>query len=295
MAVFIVGLICYGLGFFVFDRTKVGAEIILKVADVLVIGVVLGFVSNAARFLGIFKKDLQDIIYGKEFISQRKDVYPLWETISKELFKNKFPIIHKDLLNSVNHYFPKDEVSYYNDYEVVTLIEWVDKPKGLIKVTDKVSFDLMSDTSNKIHYLMKSWTIVNEGDDYKDSIIDLTVNDEKPIPKNIKDLGSKKDKESGLCHTQEITLCGSNKYAIKYTRVKTYNINSDYYIGFKAKYIVKDLRVHLFLPEDIDATFISRGTQNEFVDVNNIKNQIEKRYKGIVLPRQGFIFALKIK
>ena len=121
-------LIClYIVGFFLIDDKSAWSKIAIKVADVLVIGVVLGFITNAAQFIGIFKQDLQDILYGKEFIRQRKDIYPLWENISKELFKNKFPTLHKELLKTINGYFPKDDVSYYNDYEIHTSIEWIDK------------------------------------------------------------------------------------------------------------------------------------------------------------------------
>ena len=126
----IVGICLYAAGFFFIDEKSVWSKVAIKVADVLVIGVVLGFITNAAHFIGIFKQDLQDIIYGKEFVKQRKDIYPLWENLSKELFKNKFPTLHKELLKTVNGYLPQDEVSYYNDYEIHTSIEWVDKEIG---------------------------------------------------------------------------------------------------------------------------------------------------------------------
>ena len=83
---------------------------------------------------------------------------------------------------------------------------------------------------------------------------------------------------------------------IKKISTPIYNINEDYYIGFRAKYIVNRLRVCLDYPDDIDVIFTCRGTQLDFEDVNNSKRRIEKKYKGIILPRQGYIFALqKIK
>lgn len=130
----IAGLICYGFGYFAFDgNDSVWHEIVIKVGDVLIIGVVLGYLTNAAQFLGIFKSELQDIIYGKDFLEKRKDIKQIWETISKIMFKNKFPTIHKDLLNTVNSYLPKDEASYYNDFETHTAIEWVNKNDGQLK------------------------------------------------------------------------------------------------------------------------------------------------------------------
>lgn len=291
----IVGVILYAAGFFWIDEESVWSRISIKIADVLVIGVVLGFVTNAAQFIGIFKQDLQDIIYGKEFVKQRKDIYPLWENLSKELFKNKFPTLHKELLKTVNGYLPQDEVSYYSDYEVHTSIEWIDKEKGIIKLTDRVAFDLIAETTDKIPYPIKTWTTIKNKQEYKNQITQIFVNNIKLKPDELKFISEKKDIEGSLCQEHQLMLHGSTKYEIKYTREKTYNIDDDYYVGFRAKYIVNKLRVCLDLPDEIDAIFTCRGTQKDFEDVNNNNNRIEKRYRGIVLPRQGYIFALKRK
>lgn len=114
--ILIVGLGLYALGYFGLND-NVWREIVIKIGDVLVIGVILGYLSNAAQFLGVFKQDLQDIIYGKEFLKQRKDLYPLWKTVSIELFKNKFSAIHNSFLSAISDYFPKNEISYYQNYE----------------------------------------------------------------------------------------------------------------------------------------------------------------------------------
>lgn len=58
----VVGLILYAAGFFWINDESIWSRISIKIADVLVIGVVLGFITNAAQFIGIFKQDLQDII-----------------------------------------------------------------------------------------------------------------------------------------------------------------------------------------------------------------------------------------
>lgn len=69
---------------------------------------------------------------------------------------------------------------------------------------------------------------------------------------------------------------GSTKYNIKYTRTKIYSLDEDFYIGFRAKYIVKGLRVCLDYPEDMDAIFTCRGTHDDFEDVKN-QNDASKR------------------
>lgn len=267
------------------------SKVAIKIADVFVIGVLIGFVTNAARFLGVFKSDLQDIIYGKEFITKGKDVYSIWECVSKVLFKNKFPVIHKELLKTVNGYLPKDSVSYYNDYDIHTTIDWADKTNGIIKVVDTISFDLIAESEDKIEYPIKTWTRIINGKYYKNEIKVLKVNGIDTKPKFVSE---KIETEGGKCTEQSITLKGKTKYEIKYIREREYSFNEDYYLGLRAKYIVHKLRVSLELPDDIEAIFTCRGTQNDFEDVISKPNRIEKKYRGIILPRQGYIFALKL-
>lgn len=284
------GIILYAIGYFGIDKDSVWKEITIKIADVLVIGVILGYLSNAAQFLGVFKQDLQDIIYGKEFINNRKDIDTLWETLSKQLFKNKFPLIHKEFLKVINNYFPEKEISYYNDYERNTSIEWVNKENGIIKVTDIVSFELVAETAEKFTYPIKTWTKVNNDTIYENKTTEFLVNKKKA---DIVDTKTTK-KGSEICQEQTVELSGSTKYDIQYTREKIYSIDDDYYIGFRASYIVNNLRVNLDIPDDIDALFTCRGTQIDFTDIKTgSSKRIEKKYKGIILPRQGYIFALR--
>lgn len=285
----VVGIICYIIGYSISEFQW--KDVFIKIADILVIGAVIGFLTKAAQFLGIFKNELYNVIYGKEFLEQRKDIYPLWETVSKVLFKNKFPTIHKELLKTVNAYLPKDEVSYYNDYEAHTSIEWIDKSRGIIKATDIVSFELIAESSDRFEYPLKTWTTIKTKNSYINKIVKITVNGS--VPSRIINKGEVMDKENNLCSEQRIVLSGSLKYEIKYTREKVYNLDEDYYLGLRAKYITNNLRVCLELPDDIEAIFTCRGTQKDFEDVKNTKNAIEKKYKGIVLPRQGYIFALR--
>lgn len=283
----LLGVGCYYVGYFQIDP-GIWKEVVIKIGDVFVIGVILGFVTNAAQYLNIFKQDLQAIIYGKEFLKQRKDITPLWEAVSVQMFKEKFPAIHKDFLKVLQGYFPKDEVSYYSDYEANTTIEWEDKDHRIIKVIDNVSFKLIADSDKEIAYPLKSWLRVSDNS-YQNKIDNFTVNGKAP---NMGKCNTTKV-EDNICHEYIITMKGSTKYNIKYTRTQIYSLDEDYYIGFRAKYIVKGLRVCLDYPEDMDAIFTCRGTQYDFEDVKKSKRCIEKKYEGVILPRQGYIFALR--
>lgn len=287
--VLIIGVGAYVLAFTTFYENKFVKEILMTVGNVLVVGVMFGFLSNVSQLLGIFKEELQKIIYGKEFLSCRKDMQALWESVSKELFKDKFPKISERLLKSVANYLPQDEVSFYDEYEPHYTITWEDREKGIISVQEETKFELIAESTNKFLYPLKTWTRVSPNSVYENKIESFTVNGSKPIV----EFNDTYQECDNICHEQRIALQGSTKYEIAYIRKKKYCIDEDYYLGFCAKYIVNNLRVSLLLPEGIEAIFISRGTQEEFQDMSSTKKRIEKRYKKIILPKQGFVFALR--
>ena len=288
---FIVGVFSYISGFF-WLTNGVWHDVLLKIGDVLVIGVVLGFITNASEFLGIFKKELENIVYGKEFLANQKDVSGIWETVSKEMFKNKFPGIHHDFLKALKSYFPNNEVSYYEDYEMHSRMEWFDKSRSLVKVVDEVSFKLIAESDGKFVYPLKHWNKVAENGFFKSELTEFSVNGE------VRNLTSRVSVDDEMrCEEWKVEMEGEKVYNVHYITTKILNLNEDNVKGFRAKYIVKDFRLTFDCPKDISAQFVSRGTIDKFLDTTKMQteNHIEKRYNGIILPKQGFVISLQQK
>ena len=281
-----IGIIAYLLAFFYPPKSDLLKSIYMKIGDILIVGVLIGYISNSEAFFNLFKNDLCDIIYGKKFLSLRNDLLDIWENISKEVFKNKFEPIHKEFLKSMKGYFPLKEVSYYDDYEVHTYIEWVDKQKGIIKVVDEVSFELKSETTDSFTYPLRTSSLCSSSYNCYISINGENWKEDE-AHKTPSDADGKQNK-----YEHYIKLEGRTSYPIKYKREVEYNIEEDQYIGFKSLYILNGMRVSLEHPKDIHVTFIERGTQKEFIHITGNQAKVEKRYKGIILPKQGYIFVL---
>lgn len=286
----VIGIALYVLVYGgVFESYPICKEIATKAADVLVIGVILGYFTNIAKIFGIFKQDLRDIVYLEEHLEKRNDLEKLWDTISKQMFANKFPVIHSEFLNAIKEYFPGNEVSYYNNYNAFTKVEWHDRENHIIKATDTVAFELVAESKDReVTYPLRTWTRVNKGDVYQERITEFSVNGKAQQiedPEEFENLGDK-------CCQRVFKMNGSEKYEIRYVREKIYSIDTDYYIGFRAKYIVNGLSVTLSLPEGIEAIFTSRGTQHDYEDGIN-PDCISRKYRGIIFPRQGYTFALR--
>lgn len=288
---FFLGLGLYALGYFVSDPDKIWKEIFIKFGDVLVIGVLLGYLTNVAQYLGVFKEELQDVIYGKEFLAKRNDLQHVWRGVSKAMFKHKFPKIHSGLLDTIEGYFPNDAVSYFHNYDIDIVIDWVDRSTGMIKVTEDISFSLIADSEDKFKHPFSTVSTITDQETCSTAIKDIKVD-----KRDAKIVSNDHYKENGyIGHRITIELKGSKKYGIKFQREKTYNIHDDYFIGFFARYIVDGLKVSLEHPEDIDVTFIRRGTQQDFDNQRTNNKKIAKKYEGIILPHQGYIFALMPK
>lgn len=288
--ILIVGIGLYVLGFFCIEE-KIWKEVVIKVADVFVIGVIIGYLSNAAQFLGVFKKDLEDIVFGEKFIKKRNDLPILWDTISKQMMKEKFPAISKELLAVIkDNYLPVNSPIYYNDYRIMEEISWKDKQKKLVKVTENINFEIITDNEKQFELPMSTWLDVEglEKGEYSVEIKEFKVNGTSPKM----NISEKIDKGTYEHHCKAM-LSGSKKYEVVQKREKIYSVEKDYDISFRARYIVNKLEIELKYPDDsFDVNFIARGTTKDFEDFHTTKGFISKRYKGIILPRQGYIFIL---
>ena len=287
----VAGLFLYIIGYFFLDLDGIASKIIINIADVLVIGVVVGYLSSVAQWAGVFKREIQDIVFGKEFIGERKDIETIWGNVTKQLIKNRFSEIHKDLLPAIRaNALPSDEsVSYYEDHDSDITIEWVDRDNGMIKSVEAITFTLTADSEKKITLPIRTFSITGKG---QNGVSDpmILVDGVKPNYKNNPPVKRGNETE----YSSTVFLEGKRQYCVSYTREKKYCIYEDYFIGFSSQFILKNLTVTLNLPDGIEATFIERGTNIRFDSVKNTKECIKRKLRGVIFPKQGYIFALRV-
>lgn len=290
--ILICGIIFLTLGFFDICKKVVFNDILREVGNICIVGVLVGYVTSSAQFMGVFKNELEDIIYDLKFLKKRNDIHIIWEKVSKTLFKSKFPEISIELLNIIkDKYFPLNQVSYYKDYQSIITITWVDEEKKIIKVEYEISFELISSTKNKFNFPLDSRVNV-EGIDFNNYSINVenyTVNGKPAVVVKKVDKIEDKFHHFGI----EVLLSGSDKYAISKKIIKQYSLEKDYHLSFSAKYIVKNYRIQIFCPNNISLCFIEKGTIEKFNNVKDRPGYLESHYKGLILPRQGYICILK--
>lgn len=290
------GGLCLYLGYFYELDDSRFSLLYQGIANILIVGVLVGFITSSAQFFGVFKDELEKIIYDSKFLNKRSDISNIWINVSKALFKSKFPEVSKELLDVIKgQYLPLNDVSYYSDYETRTTIDWYNKEKRIIEVVTDREFKLIAYCRDKFNFSL-SGSINIEGlndAEYLSTVTDYRVNNK--AAKVVKDNTSCND--NIFSHKVEIELKGELEYNITKKITKRYCLDKDYFIAFKAKYIIKNFRLQVFnkISNDLELNFIERGVLNEFKNIKKDKDYLEKQYKGLILPKQGYVLIMKEK
>ena len=288
-AMLIAGSACLFSGLLFIPKESILQRAALELSNVLLVGGLLGFMTKSSVFTKAIEKELEDIIYGKKFIKNRKDISDIWGNVSKLMFKNKFPQIHKEFLSAIQGYLPSDAASYYNNFSINISVAWEDIDKNIVKTIENVSFDLIADSEDEIKYPLMTWTNVKDKNSYKNDLRSLTVNGSVPKIKTKDTI----EKDGSTRQQTLMTLKGKTKYQVRYEREKIYNISDDFFIAMRALYITNGLTVTFSYPEHMNVMFTCRGTQEDFEDIPRSGRCFEKKYEHIILPRQGYVFILQ--
>lgn len=291
---FALGIIAYVVSFFIPDETI--TKIVFDFAELMIVSFFVTLVTNTYMFINIFRTTMEEIVTDYKFMDNRKDIYDIWKKVSNILFSSKFREISDDLLKIINEsYFPIGDSKYYSDYTYSVSIEWIDKEKNHIKVSQELKYDLLCDTKEEVKLMSKSWIKIDPHSD-NSKPIEYTQYKVNKKSANIVSEDEYVEESSGdLVHSETILLTGLNSYGISKEINKQMDVDLDPYLGFKSQFILNKLRVQVFKPEDLCITFVPRGTLNEFIPVKNNKKYMEYQYNGLILPRQGFILILQRK
>lgn len=268
------------------------ANVSVSIGDILLISGVLGFLSGMAQWKGIFIDELTNLIYGKEMLSKRVDLKVIWENTTKQMFKNKFRCIHRDILDTMSHYLPDDnEISYYDNFTDDIVVKWVDRDRGIINTLETMSFDIVAESTDSVDYEVLSISTVRDtSKDPKDCIKHTIYVDGRKLD----DLTSSYQRDGDkVIMTTKTRLAGAKRYVFKFIIDKTYCIYEDFTIGYKTKRYIHNLHVSMLLDDGIEAEFLARGEYEPFREVKNTKQNIIMAHTGVILPKQGFVFALQ--
>lgn len=218
----IIGLASYLKGIN-WDLSRIDfGKVSLHIGEVLLVSVLLSSLVNASRYIGAFRQELESIlhseehsselstllnnvinndntrnnyygtlqrlIFGKEFVSARKDIDCIWNDVTLELIKHKFPGIQKELLETLRVYFLEKENFYYKDHEIQYVVTWKDKEKGVLLTKESHTLKIISETTEPIKYDFSTRSCVKDKDVYKCEVPynNITIDDVPCTEQNLK-------------------------------------------------------------------------------------------------------------
>lgn len=284
-------------GWFGLEDNRSLFKVLEKAGDLILISSVITFLIDSAEYLGIFKKELSEVIYEPEFLAKRKDIEKVWIDVSKVLFNSKFPQISTDLMMAVKNYYTADQnikLSYYDDYKITYYVDYVEGERSIISVKTVTRLTLKVEDTENFNFPMRFWTCVKESEQntVDKEIKSLKVNKEiRTIPEPSK----RYNEETGmLLITYDLALGGKTEYELEIVSIEKQNLKEDNYLGFRAKWLVKDMRVQIFHPKDMSVLFVNRATASGFEQNKNSNREDfkEYEYKGLILKHQGYILIL---
>lgn len=282
-------LIIIALGIFLWANYcshKQSSYILTQAGIAILSSGVFAAALKSRQFTGLFKVELEKIILGSEFIKNRKDLPDLWKTISKSIYREKFPLISEELEHIIlKHYFPTDHDFYYENFHVDIEIK---------EITD----DFV------IKYVQTSRYTVIMSDDKTDSVLiqesEIDQDAETPVLNRLdffKINGVEQDLEEDDTTKNNptkskyiIPIVGENKYKIHSQYSREYSLRRENYKKFCMKYITRGMIVVVDYPKDVNVSFFNIGMVDSFSEhLAKRENRIIGIHeKGVILPYQGF-------
>lgn len=292
---FIIALLgAFFLWFGLYEAKEANLQEFAKASGkAMIAGGVFAVLVKYMQFMEIFKNELLKIIYGTEYLEKRKDLPDIWVRVSKVLFNNKFPQISNEITDDVKRmYFPTDHVLYYKDYEQLIEVELLDKKTEKVKVTQTSRYTVYpKDDADLFSHESKNTLHFKERSEVSFKIIKYTVDGTDVVP-NIKE----EVIDNSLVTNYSVDIMDKKKeYKFHTVAEKTYSLKSDCVMGQWKKFIIQNLNVKVHLIGDLSLEFYNIGTIRPFINKSSFidKNYKEYEYKGLIYPRQGYLFFIK--
>ncbi len=289
---FIIGLSCFIVGYIKNDKTFSSYDFLHGVGELILIGCVFSFFSSYRYITMGYRKELSNLLYGDEFLRQRKDIDKIWESVSKIIFCSRLPKISNKLLEIIKcYYFPVDSVCYYHDYVTTIRIRWDNDDRNYIIVEEDIKYKLIADTKEKFTTEHFYWVNTGgEDDSYAYARMEFNINGN-----NYESQGEYSDESKGIFIKEKIELSTEYEYVIIKKVYRRYKLENDNFICYRSKYIVNNMDVNVVHPQDLQITFVENGVQGNF-DRNYAHNECcIFKYKGLILSKQGYIIILTKK
>jgi hypothetical protein len=274
------------------------ADILMKISVTILVTSVFAAFIKWLSVHGIVKKNLNDILSSKKYLTDNRNFEKMWETIVGVSISEHNPHLKENLTpDDLRPYLPKEKELFYSSYSQDYQLEWKNQEKRIVLITEtlKLTIKTKDKSQHKLEYNYKAnmpsgAKLLNTVDILKlDN--DCCLGDVKSIEKpSVDDPGEDIHKIN-----YELLLNGKSEYKVHRVMRRELMLDFDPYI-----LIVSGK--HTMAPEvsfnangtGIKAAFASTGTLTNFDTIagkNNSCNFTE-RYPKLLLKGQGYLICM---
>ncbi len=286
----------FGILFEIFGYVLCGSELSwsdvwVNLGNLLLASVLFSFLTSCVEYIGVFRKNLSEIVYSTDYLVKRKDIEEIWERVSMIMFRSVFPNLHHRLFDTIkNTYFPQDGVAYYENARCVYDIQYADEGRENVVIRQEIEFEIIAIDENEFPFTIWNSARARNDGDFQIRVASCKI-DGKDMTSSC--VVTRLESDSGKQDNQiTVKLKSRKRYNFQQVIEKRYNIKYDNTIGYKAKWLVNNMRVQVFHPEDLRIEFIDRGTTANFRELKRTENFLEYEFKGLILRRQGYLLIL---
>lgn len=260
-----------------------------KVGLTILTSGVFAAVLKSFQFIGVFKKEIENVILDSSFLTKRSDLDDLWKKISKIIYNKKFPEISDDLESIIlNSYFPTNHEYYYEDAIITINVEELDVNDN-IKYTQTIKFKVVLAENIDEISMVQNYTV--------DKIDNVAVSNSERIFYKIDGVDNMDKMEVIETETDfkiqrdcTLKISGKKSFILEIKEKRQYCIKNDNVKLFRVNSITKEMDVSISYPDNVHITFFNVGVIKRFEPkhIEN-KNTICRIHKnGLILPHQGF-------
>jgi len=297
-----IGLIVISIGFFIDIEGAKFSKFLIATGSAILSGGIFAVVLKSLQFTGIFKEELSKIVTGNEYLKNLNDEAKtlLWKKVTTSIHDDTFPELSENIHEGIiNNYFPTEKKHYYEDYRRVCKIKWHDKKNKVLESEETTFYKIKPKSPDE--EIRHTYTYETKLDN---KLFETVINMEKLII-NGKDYSDKLKNNSfknndTICidYSYEIKLKGEQKYSLERKIIKQFSLASDPCSRYYSDTFILDSYIKVIIEaEGLKAIFIESGSsklfedfhKNEATDCAKNGRDIEKDYKNILFPRQGYV------
>lgn len=272
-------------------------ELLEKSSFTILSSGVFAAVLKSIQFTGIFKKVIEEIILGTDFIENRSEdnQQELWKATSKAIYKKKFPELSDFVENRIlQTYLPTTKKHYNRDFVITINITEIND-NFEISYTQTFKYDIVLDESVNESEIVSKLSINQDDDEsgFKNEIVYYKVNGKDVVPEEVPN-----DDENYV--VTKVPLISENEnrvFKIQKKVDRKYSLKNENYKLIRMATFTKGIDVVISFPENVGVSFFNIGNVNFFEKEHlEVDNQICRSHRNdVILPYQGFGMSFELK